>query len=215
MDFFDVIRARRSIRRFRPDPVPDALITPCLEAARLAPSGTNAQPWKFLVIRDPGLRAGLCQAAYNQPFVGEAPVVIVVLGDRKAYKLRLRRGKELIDRGAVDPKVIEKIGAIYRERGKAPGEEERSILLNCMLAAEHLVLAATAMGLGSCWVRLFKEEEVASLCALPEYLFPVALLPLGYPAESPDPRPRYSLAEIAWRDHIHQAWTEEASSLSG
>ncbi len=101
METLDAIAARRSIRSFKPDPVPEALITRCLEAARLAPSSTNSQPWKFVVVRAEAEREALGDASHGQKHVGPAPVTIVVLGDRKAFRKRFRRAKELAEVGAI------------------------------------------------------------------------------------------------------------------
>ena len=82
MDFTEVIRTRRSVRSFKPDPVPDEVLAQVLDAARLAPSACNKQPWHFIVVRDPAKRRGLAQAAAGQAFVGEAPVVLLCCGQR-------------------------------------------------------------------------------------------------------------------------------------
>ncbi len=206
METFDAIAARRSIRRFRPDPVPEATLTRLLEAARLAPSGANAQPWAFVVVRDPDRREALRQAAYDQRFVGEAPAVIVCCANRKLYNKRLRRGRELVELGAVDQEVAATVGEVYRERGRAPGADEAAMRVNCAIAVEHLALAAAAAGLGSCWVMLMQADAVAEALALPDHLLPVALLPVGWPAETPGPRPRYALSDIAFAETPDHPW---------
>lgn len=207
MEFYDTVAARRSIRAFTDEPVDPAVITRLLESARLAPSGTNAQPWTFLVVRSQAKRQALCAAAYGQSFVGQAPVVIAALGNRKAFKKRLRRGKELVDSGAVSAEVMQTVGTAYKEREKQPGGADRSIVAQCIIAGEHITLAATAEGLGSCWVMLFDAEGVAAALDLPEPLFPVALLPVGHPAQSPAARPRYALDEIAFDESLDTPWT--------
>lgn len=206
MELFETIARRRSIRHFRPDAVSDELITQVLEAARLAPSGSNAQPWKFVVVRSEEKRRALCEAAYGQPMFRQAPVVIVALGDRKVFRKWLRRGKELVDIGAVDAEVMQTVGEIYRSRAKEPGGPDRSILANCMIAIAHLTLAATSLGLGTCWVMLMKPGEVATALGLPDAMFPVAMIPLGYADEDPPPRPRYSLDEIALDEDLEHPW---------
>lgn len=207
MDFFDVVAARRSIRKFVSDPVSDEQLTQILEAGRLAPSGTNAQPWAFLVVQDEAARAKLMAAAKDQPFVGQAPAVIIVCGDTKRFKKRLRRGRELAETGAIDSETIAKVQAAYKERARDAASELRSIVANCCIAAEHMVLAATALGLGSCWVMLMDAEEVAATLDLPDHLFPVALLPVGVPDQDPPQRQRYPLDEIACRERANLPWT--------
>ena len=131
MDLHEAIAKRRSIRRFKPDPVPEATLTRLLEAARLAPSGTNSQPWCLLVVRSPEKRAALHEAAYGQAMFAQAPAVIAVLGDRQKFKKRLRRGKELVDLGAVDASVMETVGKVYGRRSGDPGGDDRAIATAC------------------------------------------------------------------------------------
>ena len=85
MDIREAIQKRRSIRRFKPDPVSDDLIQQILESARLAPSGSNTQPWRFIVIKDAETRQKLQTASYNQRHVGQAPVIIACCADIKAF----------------------------------------------------------------------------------------------------------------------------------
>ncbi len=209
MDAREAIERRRSIRKFKPDPVDRGLITQVLEAARLAPSGSNVQPWKFVVVRSAEKREALCEAAYDQRMFREAPVVIVALGDRKAFRKRLRRGKELVDIGAIDASVMETVGKVYGVRQKDPAAIDRTILANCMIAIDHLTLAATSLGLGSCWVMLMKVDEVARVLGIGEQMFPVAMIPLGYADQDPPPRPRYPLEEIAFEEELGRGWEGE------
>ncbi len=207
METLAALAARRSIRRFRPDPIPAALLLQMLEAARQAPSATNCQPWKFLVVRSPAGREALREAAYGQRMFVEAPATIVCLGDRQIYKKRLRRGRELIEIGAVEAETMEKVGEVYACRARDPEADEQAITLNCALAIQNLIVAAAALGLGTCWVRLMDEARVAEALALPAHLFPVALVPVGYAAEQPGPRPRYELSEIAWDERVGEPFT--------
>ncbi|MBN2710922.1 MAG: nitroreductase family protein [Planctomycetes bacterium] len=206
MDTLKAIEARRSIRKFKPDPVDPAQITSILEAGRLAPSGTNCQPWKFLVVRDAEKRRLITECAYGQKMIAEAPVTIVLLGDRQAYKKRLRRGMELVEIGAVSGETMEKVGQAYKERGNDRDRADNSIVLNCAIAGQQMIIAATALGLGTCWVMLIKKEELATALSLPENLVPVALIPLGHPDQNPAPRPRYDLGEIAWDEEVGEVW---------
>lgn len=80
MDVYEAIRTRRSVRAYRPDPIPEDVLQRILDAGRMAPSAANKQSWKFVVVRDADLRSRLAVAAHNQSFVGEAPVVIVAVG---------------------------------------------------------------------------------------------------------------------------------------
>ncbi len=209
MDFFEVVRNRRSIREFSDARVSGKDIETCLEAARLAPSATNSQPWRFLVARDPAVRAALAEAGFGQPCLRQAPVITVLLGDRGVYKKRLRRAAELADIGAVDKETLDVIEARYLKKPERDREaDDATIRVNCMIAGEHYALAAAALELGTCWVGLFDAEAVSGVLRLdPKFNFPVALLPTGYPKDGvPEPRPRYGLSDIAWKDEMGRPW---------
>ena len=80
MQVLDVIRARRSVRRYKQDPIPEEVFSRVMEAARLAPSGKNLQPWKFIIVKDQGLKDRLAEASRRQLFIAKAPVIIVACG---------------------------------------------------------------------------------------------------------------------------------------
>ncbi len=211
MDFFEALRARRSIREFTDAPVSGKDIETCLEAARLAPSATNSQPWRFLVVRNPDTRKLLAEAGYNQPVLRQAPVITVLLGDRGVYKTRLRRAKEKADVGALSEDTLKTLEAKYKDKPESGREaNDQNIIINCMLAGEHYVLAAAALELGSCWVGLFDRDKVSEILKLdPKYNFPVYLLPTGHPAGPlPEPRPRYGLNKMAWKEEAERPWVE-------
>jgi len=158
MDVFEAIRTRRSIRKFRPKPIPDEKLEMILEAGRLAPSAGNRQPWRFVVVKDPEKKKALAKAADNQMFIADASVIIAALGDPEASPRWFRQ----------DP----------------------------MIAVEHMVLAATALGHGTCWIGAFNEDRVKRILRIPKGLAVIALLPIGLPDESPPPRARKPLEEI-------------------
>jgi nitroreductase len=196
VEVLEAIAARRSIRRYSSREVPDDLLRKVLEAGRLAPSASNLQTWKFKVVKDPVTRRAMREAAYNQRFVEEAPVVIVACADLPALGERSKRTLELLRAGAVKPSA----GMIlWYLRKKGDAEGERGFLhavINVTIAVENMVLAATSLGLGTCWVRAFEEAKVAEILALPPEYPPLFLLPMGFPAEDPPPRPRKNLEEI-------------------
>lgn len=168
MEVLAAVKERRSIREFDPQhEVSPAQLETLLEAARWAPSAGNAQPWRFVVVRTPELRQGLVRAAWGQQFLAQAPVVIVVCAD------------------------LERARQAYGQRG-----ETLYCLQDTAAAIQNLLLAATQLGLGACWVGAFQEGEVSRLLDLAPDLRPVALIPVGYPAHSPPPRPRRPLSEI-------------------
>ncbi len=199
MDLMETIRRRRAIRKFKPDPVSTEKIDLMLEAARLAPSGVNSQPWKFKVVTDPALKEQVFLASKNQYHIKQAPVVIIVCGDTMSYSRTLKeRFKELLNNGVLSQEDIHKMGLnlLTQDEEKELLKYKENAAFNTAIATEHIALAATSLGLGTCWIHLFDKERVAELLGLPSWIFPVTLLPVGYPEEMPEPKPRKPLSEI-------------------
>lgn len=167
MDFYDVIRTRRSIRSYKPDPMPEEVLNRVLEAVRIAPSGSNRQPWRFIIVRDEELKKRMVAACGNQNFIAEAPVIIVACG----HNIHYNRGGYM---------------------------EDMSMLVDVTIAFTHLILAARAEGLGTCWIGAFNNEEVRKLLNTPRDVNVVAITPLGYPksAEFAETNRRKNLTEI-------------------
>jgi len=197
LEVMETIRKRRSIRRYEDRPVPQEIIDELLEAARLAPSASNLQTWRFKVVTDEKTRRALREAAFNQRFVETAPVVIVACADFEAFGDRAKRSMELLRTRAVKPSLSMLIRTLRSER--AADIEERNltnVLINVSIAVEHMVLAAASLGLGTCWVRAFLPDRVAEILSLPPECPPLFLLPLGYSREDPEPRSRRPMEEI-------------------
>ncbi|KKM10055.1 hypothetical protein SY88_15530 [Clostridiales bacterium PH28_bin88] len=200
MDLKEVIVARRSIRMFKPDPISEVVIIELLEAARLAPSGTNRQPSRFFVVKDAAARQKLQEAAFGQRHVGEAPVVMVCCADMRTYTADATKHRltQLLKEG--DPEEEQKVSLPERikdpDYSGDPKHFKPQAMLNVAIAIEHLVLMATSLGLGTCWVQRFQPKKVVETLNLPDHLVVVALVPLGYPARYPKPRPRLALEEI-------------------
>lgn len=172
MELFEVIHKRRSIRKFKPEPVARSDLKRILEAGRLAPSGGNRQPWYFIVVRDLEIKKALSKVANNQKFIADADTVVVALGEPR-----------------IPTKLLYKLSSTRIPHMQDP-----------MIAIEHMVLAATALGYGTCWIGAFNEDEVKRLLKIPENLVVIALLPIGVPDESPSPRPRKAFKEIFFKD---------------
>lgn len=199
MDVKEAIQKRRSIRRFTPDPVSDALIVQLLESARLAPSGSNTQPWRFIVIKDAETRKKLQLASYHQRHVGQAPVIIACCADIKAFGEFPERIDELIDAGALPAKTREVFVPSLKKGGISADMKWHLLIAatgNADIAIEHIVLHAVELGLGTCWVRWFDDNRVKEILEIPDHVEIIALLPLGYPAEEPPQRPRFTLEKI-------------------
>jgi nitroreductase len=196
----DAIKKRRAIRKYKPDTVPAGHIERLLEAARLAPSGVNSQPWKFKVVTDADTRRKVFEATRNQKHVGEAPCVIVVCADTMSYHKELQvRFNGLIADGILTEEEINEAGLADVITDKETDELkmfEPSASFNTAIATEHICLMAAELGLGTCWVHLFDKQRISELFDLPPWIIPVTLLPVGYPDEDPEPRPRKSIEEI-------------------
>jgi nitroreductase len=194
----EAIERRRSIRKYRPEPVKEEVLTELLEAARLAPSGCNAQPWRFKVVRDDETKGKLAHAACDQPFIADAPLVLVCCADIRGYLEGTVSGIEDLGRtGAIEGRVAEIILQKAEMMKALPlGQIAPRIAFNVAIAVEHIVLRALDFGLGSCWIRLIDEQAIKDIFGWDEYIHVVALLPLGYPAQEPAPRKRRTLEEI-------------------
>lgn len=168
-DPLEPILTRTSCRAFRTDPLSEGDLGRMIEAMVRAPSAGNKQPWRFLIIHSQDLRSDLSKAAFGQDFLAQAPVVIVICAD------------------------VERSAARYGERGRS-----LYALQDTAAATENLLIAATALGYGSCWVGAFDEDAVRSVLDLPLRLRPVAMVPVGKPAERNEPterRPKRDVVE--------------------
>jgi len=194
----EAINRRRSIRKFKPDPVPDKCITALLESARLAPSGCNAQPWRFKVVRDSAKKHHLAKAAHNQMFIADAPVVIVCCADIKGYLDGSVSGiQDLGKIGAVEDSIVRVLLKSIEQMNTYTVEQLGArIAANVAIAIEHMVLRALDFGLGTCWIRFLDVERIKKMFGWGDNIFVVALLPVGYPVESPAPRKRLSLEAL-------------------
>jgi nitroreductase len=156
MNFEDVLKKRRSIRRYRDTPIPKESILKVLETARIAPSAGHRQPWHFIVVQDRGTREKL---AGRSNWAADAPVMIVGLADAEASP-----------------------SWCYNDLG---------------IAFEHVVLAATDLGLGTCWMgQTRRDAEVREILGVPDRFKVIALTPIGVPDEVPGPKERKSIKEI-------------------
>ncbi len=200
MDVSELIKSRRSIRKFKPDPVPDEKIRLLLESARLAPSGTNTQPWRFIVVKDDNTKKKLRKASHNQRHIKSAPVIIVCCADLNAFKDFPERVDELIETGAL-PERTREVFIPYLKRGMSTVTRDALMVAaaaNVAIAVEHIVLQAVEIGLGTCWVRWYEDDDVKEILDIPVNVEVMALLPVGIPDEGPAPRPRLRLDEIVY-----------------
>ena len=153
MDLLEAIKGRRSIRSFKSDDVTEEEVDLLIEAATMAPSAGNIQPWEFIIIRTAEMKKRLAEAAYEQSFIEEAPVVIVVCANEDRSSQR------------------------YGERGKV-----LYCLQDTAAAIQNMLLTVYSLGLGSCWIGAFKEDKVREVLNVPTGIKPVAIVPIGHPA---------------------------------
>lgn len=200
MELGDVIKVRRSIRRFKPDPVPDEFITELLEAARLAPSVSNLQSSRYVVIKSAEVKKQL--GTCTLPFVTTAPAILVCCTDSEVWSTGPGRWAELREAGAFDenPLDVEKI-IEFKKRGPFDAVVAKNHLwLNAAIALEHITLRAVELGLGSCWITIVDRIKAKEILKLEDRYDVVALLPIGYPDQNPAPRPRLALNDIVLKE---------------
>jgi nitroreductase len=204
----DAIRNRRSIRGFRGDPVPQEDIREIIESARLAPSGSNRQPTRLIVVTEKEEKIALRKICYDQAFIEQAPLVFVCCADLTAYaqSSRKKRTQEFIDFGVTQTLSGRFADPAFRQALLDEPDPDLLTYLNvgmanAYIAIEHMVLTATALGLGSCWVGALGEgREIEDMFSLPPTTVVCAVLPIGYPsAKVPSPRPRIPVSEILLR----------------
>jgi nitroreductase len=169
MNVFECIATRRSIRKFMSSEVPMELIGTIIDAARFAPSTGNIQDWRFIIIRDKGTIGKIAEAAMQQLWIAQAPIVIVVCSD------------------------FEKLKMFYGIRG-----ERLYSIQNCSAAIENMLLAAHGLGLGSTWVSAFDDDNLRTVLNIPGFVRPIAILPIGYPDEVVPTPMRYTIENVCF-----------------
>lgn len=178
MDVITAIKGRRSIRKYKPDPVSDETVAMVLEAARWAPSWSNTQCWRFVVVRDQQMKERL--AATVKP--------------------ETNRGAAAIREAPVTIVACAKLGCAGYYRGRVSTDKGDWFMFDVALAMQNLTLAAHAAGLGTVHVGLFDAQEVAKLLDMPEGVAVVEMMPLGYPNEKPAAPSRKELSEIVFKE---------------
>ena len=168
MNFWELVKNRRSIRKFDPSKdVTEEQIDKILEAGIWAPSAGNTQCWRFFVVRNKEIKEDLAIRAGHQPFISDAPIVIVVCADLKH------------------------IGRSYGARG-----HKTYALQDTAAAIQNMLLAITDLGLASVWIGAFDESRAAKILNLNEDVRPLAMLPIGYSTENPLPPKRRKQSEV-------------------
>ena len=181
MDIIEAIKSRQSIRRYKPDPVKEEYLQTVLDAARRAPSWHNTQCWRFIVVRDPAVKAELAETLSSiypkNPSVDairNAPIIIVACA------------------------LLKKTG--FTKTGEPATAKGDWYMFDVALAMQNLVLAACSLGLGTVHVGYFDDKKAAEILGLPEDIVCVEMTPLGYPDEEPKIVPRKELSELVFYD---------------
>jgi nitroreductase len=202
MNIFQAILDRRSIREFKPDPIPEDVLERLLEAMRQAPSGKNAQPWKFIVVKDKILKEKIASACtfftssgreINQAWIAQAPVIIVVCGDQKHAFVKIVKDGQV---------QIMNWDYLQQELEKGPVEWESGLLVDLTIPLAHLSLAAVGEGLGACWVAGLNEDKLKAILGIPADWRAPALMPVGYPHSQPESRRRKEREDVVSFDHF-------------
>lgn len=161
-DILEIIKNRRSIRKFQKKEIPRGTIEKLIEALIWAPSAGNLQSRKFYFVFNQKIKEKLAKASFEQDFITQAPLVVV---------------------GCTDDKIFWR----YGERGK-----NLYSICDVSLSIQNLMLLAHQENLGTCFVGAFDEKEVSEILNLPENLRPIVIVPVGFPAERPEIPPRIS-----------------------
>jgi nitroreductase len=171
MDFFDVIQKRYSVRSYKRDSVEEHMLQRIIEAARLAPTAANRQPFQLIVIHTAGRETELSRI-YDQTWFVQASIIICACAIPNKAWVR-RDGKKYSD-------------------------------VDVAIAMDHLVLAATDVGLGTCWIAAFDPAAAREVLGLPDSVEPIAFTPLGYAANQLGNRRRKTIMEIV----KHERWQD-------
>lgn len=208
-DILDIIKGRRSIRRYKPDDVPDEMINKIMEAGRWSPSGDNAQPWRFIVVRDPELKKKMGEIAregsgrrFTAEFhTGRLQERFESLKDpdKRAKAFHKLRSGDVSSFLANAPLVIVVCAKL----------DVWDVPYDSAMATENMMLMATFLGLGSCCVvapvsDMRDDIKMMELLKVPHGYKIVAPVAIGYPDESPNPRPRLPLKEIVYYEEFGQ-----------
>ena len=175
MVFLELVRKRRSIRKYSSRKVPSEVLQRCLEASRLSPSACNSQPWFFVVIMDDLIRKKAAEAAFSgiysmNSFAKDAPVLVAVVRERSKY--------------------IASLGGYFRGTQYS--------LIDIGIACEHFILQATEEGLGTCWIGFFNERRLKKVLGLSKRKKIDIIISMGYPEEeSSYVKKKKSLKEIS------------------
>jgi len=204
MDFFEVVTTQRAIRRLKPDPIPEAALRQIMDAAICAPSGGNRQGWSFVIVRDGAKRARLGEL-YREAW-GEL-MKVPYYRDAASAPPNSPAGKMLASARHLGEHLGEApvlvLACIALDPGVKPTLTTGASIYP---AVQNLMLAARALGIGSCitTIHKFRDDQVKELLGIPADVETAALIPLGYPLGKFGRPPRGPLREVAFADRWDQ-----------
>jgi 5,6-dimethylbenzimidazole synthase len=207
----DIISRRASIRRLKPDPIPDEYVELVIEAGHWAMSGANSQPWEYIVVKDPATKQALFRAfsEINADFIYWMEQQRVPELRHPAYQMTAEDAvqRARLGRGWADaPALIVVLGDGRRQWGTVQGAmtfgREQSHLTDGLANTCTLMhLAAASLGLGTQWVTIHIQEPFKRILGVPDLLMLYLIIPLGYPAVEPIRGVRRPVSEIVHHDH--------------
>lgn len=186
MNVLEAIQLRHSVREYRPDPVPSDMLRTLAEAARLAPSSRNLQPLELIIVTDPAQRRALRAAANDQAHVEQAAATFVCLGSLRQQDLLADRLEAYL-KPETPPDRRQEVMALVRRMRHDDDYRRAHVTNSAYIGISYMTLAATELGLGTCWMTSFNPDTVRALLGVPTDCLIVALLSVGWPARPLEP----------------------------
>ena len=175
------IEERRSIRKYKEQDISNDILLQILESARLAPSGSNTQPWRFLVVRKEETKKRIVEADHNQKWMLKAPVFVVCVAD-------------------VGCRIKESDSLHLDENSSLP--ELKLIIRDTAIAIEHILLEAQEQGIGTCWTGWYEQQDMREAIGIPDNMYICGVITMGYSAENVSARPRHKMDDIV----MYEEW---------
>lgn len=169
------IESRRSIRKYTDQKVEKEKLNQLLESARLAPSGSNTQPWSFIIVESESTKLELAKADHDQLWMTKAPLYIVCIAD---IRCRITDGRELI------------------LNENSPEPELKQIIRDTSIAIEHILLEAEHLGLSTCWTAWYSQDDIRPILGIPTDKYVCGIITVGYGDEAPSQRPRRAMEDM-------------------
>ena len=171
MDLSDVLKGRRSVRKYKSGPVPNDIVAKLIDAAENAPSAGNLRARKYIAVTRPETRKALAVASYGQRQIDSAPLIIVVCAD------------------------VDRSSSRYGDRGSLYAIQDATAAVMCLL------LEAYDLGLGACWNGAFDDDLARDILGIEDHMLPIALISIGWPAEEPTAPQKRNMEEVLiWID---------------